>query len=186
MDSAADPAGQTGSFPIIKFMPNPSLSDAIKEAYTLAPANKVILDTLEIRQTGVQQTIYLVKSKLGIIAQDENGVARSFDPAGFQFTLPPQNEEGFTSLNIAINNTDRRVSAFVDLAKSERVPVEVVYRPYLSDDLTQPQMIPPLVLYLKDLKISAAQVTGSATFMDVVNKKFPLDLYTRRRFPALG
>lgn len=167
-------------------MPNPSLQDAIKEAYAVAPTSKVILDTLEIRQTGVQSPIYLVKAKRELTAFDENGVERTFEPAGFQFSLPPENEEGFRSLNVAIDNIGRRVSDFVEAAKSERVPVEVIYRPYLSDDLTGPQMIPPLILYLKDIVVTVDQVTGRATFMDLVNKKFPLELYTRARFPSLA
>ncbi len=64
--------------------------------------------------------------------------------------------------------------------------MEVVYRPYLSDDLTQPQMDPPLVLYLKEIQVNTYQVTGRATFMDIVNKRFPSELYTRLRFPSLG
>lgn len=167
-------------------MPNPSLLDAIKEAYTCAPSNQVVLDTLEIRQTGVQDPIYLVKGKREITATDENGNDRTFLPAGFQFTLPPENEEGFRSLNLSIDNVGRAISDFVTLAKSEKVVVEVIYRPYLSDDLTTPQMNPPLVLYLKDIQVTVAQVVGRATFMDIVNKKFPLDLYTRSRFPSLG
>lgn len=167
-------------------MPNPSLQDAIKEAYALAPAQQVILDTLEIRQTGVQDPVYIVRSRKGIVALDEDGNSRTFLPVGFQFALPPENEEGFRSLNISIDNIGRQVSDFIETAKSERVPVEVIYRPYLSDDLSQPQMIPPLVLYLKDIQVTTSQVTGRATFMDLVNKKFPTELYTRARFPSLG
>jgi len=165
---------------------NASLTDAIKEAYAVAPANQVILDTLEIRQTGVQNPIYLVKSRRALVANDENGVERTFEPCSFQFSLPPSNEEGFQSLNVAVDNVGRRLKDFIELAKSNQVPVEAIYRPYLSDNLSQPHMIPPLVLYLKDLKVTAMQVTGRATFMDVVNKKFPSHLYTRERFPSLG
>ncbi len=164
---------------------NDAFTEAIKEAFTLAPTGKVIYHTLEIRQTGVQDPVFLVQSRLPITALDENGDSHDFEPCGFQFTLPPSNEEGFRSLNIAIDNIGRRVTDFVELAKSEVVTVEVIYRPYLSDDLTQPQMIPPLVLYLKDIEITTFQVIGQATFADVINKKFPNELYTRARFPAL-
>jgi hypothetical protein len=163
-----------------------SLQDAIKEAYASAPVNRIIINTIEIRQTGVQDPIYIAQSHREIIANDENGIPRTFSPVGFQFSLPPSNEEGFRSLNIAIDNIGRQVSDFVKAAKSEPVPVEAVYRPYLSDDLTVPQMIPPLVLFLKDIQVTNHSVTGRATFMDIVNKKFPWALYNRARFPALG
>lgn len=163
----------------------PSLEDAIKEAYASCPTSKVVLETLEIRQTGVQSPIFIVKSRQTLTALDENGASRTFRPCGFQITLPPQNEEGFRSLNVAVDNVGREISDFVSAAMSENVPVEVVYRPYLSDDLTRPQMDPPLVLFLKELQITASQVTARATFMDLVNRKFPSDLYTRARFPSL-
>lgn len=167
-------------------MANPSLSEAIKEAYVVCPTNKVIYDTIEIRQENVQSPIYLVKSRTELIATDEDGVERTFRPSGFQFTLPPENEEGFRSLNIAIDNIGREIGDFIEVAKSERVPVEVIYRPYLSDDLSAPHMNPPLVLYLKDIQTTTLQVTGRATFLDIVNKHFPTERYTRDRFPALG
>jgi len=163
----------------------PTLEDAIKEAYASCPTSKVILETLEIKQTGVQSPIYIVKSRQGITANDEIGRTIVFRPCGFQITLPAQNEDGFRSLNIAVDNVGREITDFVTTAMSQNVPVEVVYRPYLSDDLTRPQMNPPLVLYLKELQVNAFQVTGRATFMDLVNRKFPTELYTRARFPAL-
>lgn len=167
-------------------MPNPSLQDAIKEAYTVAPSNKVIYDTLEIRQPTVQDPIFLVRAKRELVAFDEDANERTFLPVGFQFSLPPEDEEGFRSLNISIDNINRKVSDFVETAMSANVPVEVIYRPYMSDDLSQPQMSPPLVLFLKDIQVTSYQVTGRATFMDIVNRKFPSELYTRDRFPSLG
>jgi predicted ATPase len=164
---------------------NASYEEAIKEAFASAPSNVVVHHTLEIRQVGVQDSVYLVQSSRAIKATDENGNIRDFEPCGFQFTLPPSTADGFQSLNIAIDNVGRRVSDFVATAKSDVVPVEVIYRPYVSTDLSFPQMNPPLVMYLKDIEITDQQVTGKATFMDVVNKKFPSELYTRERFPIL-
>lgn len=163
-----------------------SFQDAIKEAFAIAPVNKVIYHTLEIKQDGVQDPIYIVQAREGIVATDEDGNERSFKPVGFEFSLPPANEEGFRSLNIAIDNINRQASDFINKAKENETTVEIIYRPFLSDDLTRPQMDPPLVLYLKEAQATDFQVVGRATFMDVVNKKFPSELYTRKRFPSLG
>lgn len=165
---------------------NDSLQDAIKEAFAIAPSNKVILYTLEIRQEGVQDPIFLVRSLRSIDAYDENGVLHTFEPIGFDFSLPPSTDEGYQHLNIAIDNVGRRVIDFIEAAKASVEPVQIIFRPYMSDDLSSPQMDPPLVLYLKDVTITAAQVVGRATFADIVNKKFPSQLYIRERFPSLG
>lgn len=165
---------------------NEAYTEAIREAFALAPSDVVIYHTLEIRQTGVQDPVFLVQSRQKFTAFDENSVVREFEPVGFAFSLPPSNEEGFRSLNITIDNIGRRVSDFVEIARSEREPVVVIYRPYLSTNVYAPQMDPPLQLWLKEIQITTHQVTGRATFMDVVNRKFPLELYTRGRFPSLG
>lgn len=165
---------------------NDSLQEAIKEAYASAPSDKVVLDTLEINQYPVQDPFYMVQAATPFTAFDEHGIERTFNPVGFQFSLPPSNEDGVQSLTISIDNIDRRVSDFIELAKSQVVPIIVTYRPYLSNDPSGPQMVPPLVLYLTDVQITSFQVTGKATFMDIVNKKFPSELYIRARFPTLG
>jgi hypothetical protein len=165
---------------------NPAFQDAIKEAFAIAPSTVAVLHTLEVRQTGVQAPIYIVKAKKTVKAHLETGAAVTFNPCGFDFSLPPADSQGFQSLNIAIDNVGREVSDFVNVAQSQVIPVQVIYRPYLSDNLTTPQMDPPLLLTLKDVKITPLQITGRATFMDLVNKHFPLELYTRERFPTLG
>jgi hypothetical protein len=63
--------------------------------------------------------------------------------------------------------------------------VEVVYRPYLNTYLSTPQMNPPLVFYLKDIQVTPQQIVGKATFMELVNRRFPSELYSRLRFPFL-
>jgi hypothetical protein len=165
---------------------NEALSEAIREAFAIAPAHVVVYHTLEVRQEGVQAPVFMVQSHQPLQAYDENQNFIFFEPVGFQFSLPPSNKEGFRSLNVAIDNVSQRLVNFVETAKSQPVAVEMVYRPYLSTDLSKPQMIPPLVLYLKDLRITPSEVVGRATFMDLVNKKFPSELYTRSRFPTLG
>lgn len=184
-------------------MPNEALQAAIKEAYAIAPSDKVIYHTLEVRQLGVQDSIYVVRARIGITALDENDNQINFQPANFQFSLPPVTEEGFQSLNVAVDNINRRASDFIEVAKSEEIAVEMVYRPYVSTGTAgsgstggsgessglgalELQMNPPLILFLKDVQIVKDQVIGRATFMDIANKKFPSELYTRTRFPTLG
>ena len=89
-------------------MPNTSLQDAIKEAFASCPSSVVIYDTLEIRQPGVQDSVFIVRSHQAITATDEDGNVREFEPVGFQFTLPPTDDQGFQSLNISIDNRPAR------------------------------------------------------------------------------
>jgi hypothetical protein len=165
---------------------NDVLSEAIKEAYAVAPAHVVIIHTLEFQQQGVQDAVFISQSRQGIVALDENGLEKSFLPCGFQFTLPGSTEEGFRSLNLTVVNIDRRVTDFVKTSLTQDVPVKAIYRPYLNTDLTQPHWNPPIVFFLENAQISPMQVTARATPMDIVNAKFPNELYDRARFPTLG
>ena len=164
---------------------NPSLTDAIKEAYAMAPADKSIIETLEIRQTG-SASIFIHRGFSTIDLRLETGNTVTFQPVGFEFKLPKNSDTGGQSLQISIDNTDAAISDFVQNAKSSRQPVQVLYRPYLSSDLTTPQMNPPLTLYLKNVSINSNTVTAQATFVDVVNKRFPNEYYTPDRFPGLS
>jgi hypothetical protein len=165
---------------------NTALQEAIREAYVCVPSSVVIHETLQIRQTGVQSSVFLVRSIIGITAKLESGVWQTFEPCGFKFTLPPTDGTGAPSVTVQIDNVGRRVLAFIEAAKSSKVPVELLYRPYISTNLEVPQMNPPLVLFLKEIQVTSLIVTGRATFMDLINRKFPSQLYTRDRFPTLG
>lgn len=164
---------------------NDDYTEAIREAMAIAPASQVILETLEITQGEVQLPIYLVKSQRDFPAFDENARSLVFRAAGFNISLPASNEEGFRSLDIAIDNIGRQVSDFITQAQLYRQTVEVRYRPYLSNDPSRPQMSAPLLLYLKTTQETPLQVVGRATFMDLTNARFPSELYTRELFPAL-
>lgn len=116
----------------------------------------------------------------------ETGETVTFEPVGFRFQLPGQNDRGVSELNIAIDNVDRRISEFINATQQYEAPILVRYRPYLSTDTSAPQQDPPLELVLSDIQITQFEVTGRATFADIVNLKFLTEVYTRRRFPSLG
>ena len=110
----------------------------------------------------------------------------TFEAVGFNFQLPGQNDQGLQELSIEFDNVDRRLGDFVTAVSKYNAPAIVRYRPYISSDLSEPQMSPPLKLTLTDVKMTEEKVTGRATFADIVNLKFLTQNYTRRRFPSLG
>lgn len=170
-------------------MPNTSLTEALKEAFTLCPSNVVYLDTLEINHPDADAPIYLVRDRKDWdLTIEGGGGVKTFEACAFRFSLPASGENGIQELNIAIDNVDRRISDFINTVKESTEPVTVTYRPYLSTDPTTPQMNPPLVLNLRDIVVTAVQVTGRASFADIINKPFPhpSEIYTRERFPSLG
>ena len=167
-------------------MPNESINEALKEVYALAPNNRVALDTIQLSHPSLEESIYMVQDRISWDFTLEDGVTvKTFEPVPFRFTPPAVGENGIQEMAIAIDNIDRRVTDFIDSIGEINAPVEVTYRPYLSDDPTTPQMNPPLLLFLTDISIDAFEVTGRATFTNIVNFKYPTDYYDRKRFPGL-
>jgi hypothetical protein len=163
---------------------NAQLEEAIQEAYARARTDLVYLDTISISNP-MADPIYLVRDRLDYDLTLETGVVKHFTASGFRFTLPAAGDNGVQDLSLAIDNVDRRPSDFIKKVVGSPDPVEIVFRPYISTDLTRPQMTPPLTLFLTDVQITAAEVIGRATFADILNRKFLSEAYLHRRFPAL-
>lgn len=165
------------------------LTQAIIEAYSLAPTNVAILETIEIYNPLMSpDSIYLVKDRIGYLMNIEGGIPKAFEPAPFRITLPSKSDGGLQELTISIDNIDRRVGEFMKNSRNLESPTLIKYRPYLSTDLTTPQISPPLTLYLKDSTMTVFEVTIRASFLNFLNKKFPSpsQYYSRSRFIGLG
>lgn len=166
---------------------NPNLHPALVEAYATAPAAVAHVHTLELRHESMSEPLYLVQ---GFLHRDmkitTGGSFKKFRACAFNFTLPATDDGGLQELTLTMDNANNRVSDFCESAMNFPAPVEIYYRPFLSTDLETPLMDPPLRLFLKDVSISEAQVSGRAVPVDFLNLKFPTELYTTPRFPSLG
>lgn len=166
-------------------MPNTSLTEVLKEAYALAPQGSLILDTLQIEHEDSETVFYLVKDRASHTLKIEGAVSKLFEACAFRFALPVKSESGVQEMTVAIDNVDRRISDFLDTVKESTKPVKMIYRPYLLEDPDTPQAV-PFELYLTDVSVNDIEVTGKATFADLLNKAFLTEYYFRDRFPGLG
>lgn len=166
---------------------NPNLHPALVEAYAIAPAAVSYVHTIELRHESMSEPLYLVQGFLHKeIKIATGGDFKKFRACAFNFTLPATDEGGLQELTLTMDNTNNRVSDFCESAMTFPAPVEIYYRPYLSNDLETPLMDPPLRLFLQDVEVSEAQVTGRAVPVDFLNLKFPTELYMVPRFPSLS
>lgn len=166
-------------------MANDQLHPALVEAYAIAPANVVHIHTLELRHVSMSKPLFLVQGFLNRELRLEDDSVAEFRACGFEFTLPATDDGGLQELSLTVDNTDNRVSDFCEAAMQFPVPVEVLYRPYLSTDPDTPLMDPPLRLFLLNALVTESQVTCRAATADFINLKFPVELYSPDRFPPL-
>lgn len=185
-------------------MPIADWQDAIREAYTAAPNGQVILSTLELRHASLVAPVRLVRSPGDFIEHDDEsgldiyghmltlestapvnpGATVLFQAVMFRFKLPSQTDARISGFEIAIDNATKYVSKSLDTAVTVRDPMTIIYREYISEDLSAPSMVVKN-LTVKKIRSTVNQVTAIAEFADLVNKKFPSILYTPDEFRGL-
>ena len=167
-------------------MPNDSLTEALKETNALAPNDRVILETLQISHPTLGTPLYFVRDRQSWDLTLEDDSVVTFQPIPFRFILPTPDTNGGQEMQLAIDNIEPDVPDFIESLAGDPSPVEIRYRPYLSDDPTTPQMDPPLLLYLTEIQQTALEVSGRATFANMINARYLTQKYTRTRFPGLA
>lgn len=172
-------------------MPN-NLTEAIEEAYATAPAGQVILHTLEFRHPSFTAPLRVVNDQQDFVGTLEATAplnpseAVTFTAFAFDFVPPDVDSSGtLPEVTIAIDNVSREVLAYMDLAANSPNLIAVTYRPFLSNDPSEPQMNPPLTLTVRTVEADIFRITARASFGDFINKAFPATLYDATRFPAL-
>lgn len=179
-------------------MPDSALSQAIKEAYAAAPDNAVTLHTLEFRHPnfindlGQPTAIRVVRDHQDLVAWLEAaaplnpGEAVTFLAFAFDFKLPDVEVAAAPEMVITIDNVSAEIEQNLARAVASPYTIAATYRPYLSTDLSGPQMNPPLHLTVQHVKADDFRVTARVSFGDLSNLQFPSDDYTATRFPGLA
>lgn len=168
-------------------MPDPTLSEAFKEAAASCLHDVVLIDTLELSHPALAAPVRLSKTLEAVTLGIGEAETAEFTPCGFTMSLPSSGQDGSQELAIGIVNVSRDIGAIIRACLTIPAPVQITHRIYRSDDLTQPANGTGLVLFLYDVVITAEQVTGRATFTEIINRKWPMSgaYYSNVRFPAL-
>lgn len=178
-------------------MPDPTLDDALREAYASAPADEVILDTLELRhptfldENGEPMAIRVVRDHHDLVARLEDGAPMhagqdvTFISLGFEMTLAPIELVAVPEMELAIDNVSTELMKHLDAAVQDPSPIQLTYRPYLASDPLTPRMDQPPSFELRDVKAGVMRVTGRCRVGMDLQRAFPFPLYTTREFPGL-
>jgi hypothetical protein len=172
-------------------MPDPTLSDAIREAYASAPASEVVYHTLELRHPSFTTPLRVVRDWQPLTARLEASAPVDplawveFAPFAFDFSLPEVGG-GLPEITVTIDHVSAEVIAYLDAAANSGDLIEMTYRPYLASDLSSPHMDPPLTLIIREASANVLRVTARAAYVDLGARSFPRELYTSERFPGLA
>jgi hypothetical protein len=172
-------------------MPDSTLTQAIKEAYASAPANLVIYHTLELYHPAFSTPIRVVRDYADLTATLESTAPRNpstaviFVAFNFEFTKPDVAPDGIPQVTITLDNVDRSIVANIEAALTTTDLVTVIYREFLSNDLSAPQNNPPLNMTIISVSADIFKVTAVASFPNLMNKRFPNKEYSSEVFPGL-
>lgn len=172
-------------------MTDTTLTQAIKEAYASAPASTIIYHTLELWHPSFTTPIRVVRdfadltATLEATAPRNPGAAVTFVAFNFDFTKPEVSAGGVPQITITMDNADRSIVANIEAALSSTGMVSVIYREYISTDLSAPQNNPPISMTILSVTADVFKVTATAGFLNLANKRFPTQEYSAEVFPGL-
>jgi hypothetical protein len=168
------------------------LTEALREAWASCPPSVIEYATVEIHHPTWDAPVRLVQGRDNLTATLEASAPRNpgetvtFAAFPFTFTLPKKGE-GRQELMLTIENATRLLmSAIESLDLSTDSPVRVIYRPYLSSDLSGPHMNPPLQLTVRTISATPKAVTLTCGYADFANRRFPWRVYRIEEFPGLA
>jgi hypothetical protein len=163
---------------------NTNYNDALREVATQSPPNVAMLDTISFYHpmAGYYNIVNDRKDFIGLYGLQEI----NYKASAFAFSLPDSSSDGVQNLKITVPNTNNEAANYLnEIPVSDKTPIKVIYRLYLSNDSTQVND-PPTIMYIRDIQIDVFTVSAVAVFKSVVNKKYPSEYYTLQRFPSLG
>lgn len=171
-----------------------SLSDALMEAAVAAPIARAMLTTMELYQPVATPAgpIYVVNDFVDLTAFKEAAATRdaglevTYMACGLSIVRPEESDQAAApKLAITAANVSGLFSDALRTARGSLVPWEIVERPYASDDLGGPAILPPLTLYLEAAEVNTNAVLLTASFGDSANVAVPRITFKRTEYPGL-
>ena len=178
-------------------MTDTTLSAALKEAYASAPSNVIIYATLELYHTafvdgsGNPAPIRVVKDYNNLTATLESTATRNpseavtFIAFNFEFTKPSVGPDNVPTITIEMDNVDRAIVANIEKTMGTYEQIKVIYREYISTNLTTPQNLPPIEMSILSITADTFKVTATAGFNNLMNRRFPTQEYNTEVFTGL-
>lgn len=155
----------------------------INVVYASAPADQVIIHTLEIKHSAID-TIRICADYADHELTLETSEVVTFEQSGFDIELPNRDTSGNQVLTFAVSNVTGEAQAALDDAMSAGGEVTVTYRAYLASDTTTPAE-PPTVMTLIGATFQSGTVQLKASYFDLLNTAWPRLRYTSDFSPAI-
>lgn len=142
-----------------------------------APAGVVKIPTLEISRPDASEPLRTCVGYEDQQATLETGETVTFTASGMAVALPKRGDTGQQNLTFAVDNVMGVAQRFIDEGLEAGLPIDVIYREYLSNDMSEPAE-PPLRFKLVDGVFEGAHVEIIASYMAVIMQEYMSRRYT--------
>lgn len=114
----------------------------------------------------------------------EYGINLTAVATDMQLSLPTKDATGSQKLRFALGNIRGEVSRLARRAISDSQGIRLIYRSYMSSDLSAPAEN-PLHMTVTAVTEQAGTVDITAGFFDLIDTQFPRDIYDSEFAPGL-
>lgn len=155
----------------------------IERVYASAPADQVVLATLEILVPSFDP-IRVVAAYEDLTSTLETAETVIFKAGPFEYREPRKDTSGNQTLTFAIANVTGEAQEAVEAALELDVEVPINYRVFLSSDLTAPAKA-PYKMILRGGTFEGMMVQIEAGYFDLLNHQWPRKRYLAEQFPGI-
>lgn len=148
-----------------------------------ASGGDLLIKTAEARAEGEEVSLLFCQGYDDTTCTTEDGRTLTFKALAMEEALPKNDNSGYQSLDLALDNTLGDVQEIVEGYKQAGKRINVIYREYLLSDLSYPSNVFYLTVLSREYSSSAARFTCG--FFDLLNTIFNRDVLTTNIAPGI-
>lgn len=172
-----------------------TLSEALAEAAAIAPIERAILETFELRHISLEVPVRVVNDFTSIFATLESDAPANasqtveFIAAAVKVNKAEESDAAAApEITLQIDNVSGVYSEALRIARNSNFPNrswDLTYRLYASDDLSGPALLPVLSLYVLSVDLTAKTALLHCKYADIVNIGVPRLPFRIDQYPGL-
>ena len=149
-----------------------------------ASGGDCIISTLELTCPAWSAPVLICQGYEDQTCITEDSRTLTFLASGIDIALPKKGNTAGQTLTFAIDNVTGEAQNKIDQALEAEQRITIVYRIFLASDKSTPAE-PPYKMTVLGGSMQGASVQIQAGFFDLINTKWPRELYTTKFAPGL-
>lgn len=160
-------------------MPTGNFTTAYKEAVAQNITDVIHIETITIDHSSFAEPLRFAKSD-----NDFVDGANTYKAVQFSISLPEVSSGSSSNINIILTDIDFAITTLIDQIATGLEHVTVLYESFMNTE-SGPQSAFTAPLEVVQAMLKGRELTLTASYPDLINKKIPALKYTTTLFPGL-